>query len=266
MNSIEMTSHTIIENINQELKARVDELQNKGCRPGLAVVLVGHNPKSELYVSAIKQRQAEELGIDFTIHRLDEEASEDKIIETIQELNRQPAVSGIIVQLPLPEAIDLNNVLNSVKPEKDVDGLGQNSPYLPPTVSAIMRLLEEYDVKVADQHIVIVGKGKLVGQPLYDEMKKLQLNVEVCDQSTENLADLTSKADILISATGQPNLINSSMVKQGAVVIDVDYDVNYELVAPKTSYITPQKGGVGPLTVTYLLSNVVDAAESQNGL
>lgn len=264
MTPIEMTSHTIIENINQELKTRIDELQKKDCHPGLAVVLVGHNPKSELYVSAIKQRQAEQLGIDFTIHRLDEGAGEDKIIETIQELNRQPTVSGIIVQLPLPEAIDLDQVLNSVKPEKDVDGLGQNSPFLAPTVGAITRLLEEYDIKVTDQKIVIVGKGRLVGQPLYDELKKLRLDVEVCAQSTENLANLTSKADILISATGQPNLINSSMVKDGAVVIDVDYDVDYELVAPKTSYITPQKGGVGPLTVTYLLTNVVEAAESQN--
>lgn len=258
---IEMTSHTIVHKLYDELQTRIDTLKEHGHEPHLAVVLVGHNPKSELYVSSIKQRRAQELGIAFTIHRLAETASEEKIIETIEELNNQESVTGIIVQLPLPESIHVDRVLNSVAAHKDVDGLRKGSDFTPPTVCAILKLLEAYDIILRDKKISIVGKGRLVGAPLYEELRQLKLDVTACDESIEDLTSCTLGADILISATGEPHLIQPSMVKDGAVVIDVDADVQYEAVAEKVAYITPQKGGVGPLTVACLLENVVTAAE-----
>lgn len=261
---IEMTSHTITEKLYHQLGQRVAELQEQGVQPALAVVLVGHDPKSELYVSSIKQRRAQELGIDFTIHRLDANASEDSIIETIERLNQEAQVTGIIVQLPLPDAIDTDRVLAAVAAEKDVDGLRPGSQFMPPTVSAILGLLEAYDIVLTDKKISIIGQGRLVGAPLLREMKQLKLDVNACDESVEDLSTCTLDADIVISATGEPNLIRPSMVKEKAVVIDVDCDVLYDEVAEKVAYITPQKGGVGPLTVAYLLANVVEAAEKQH--
>jgi methylenetetrahydrofolate dehydrogenase (NADP+)/methenyltetrahydrofolate cyclohydrolase len=260
MSFIEMTSHTITEKLYADLKKKVEAILATGMQPSLAVVLVGHDPKSELYVSSIKQKRAEELGIEFTIHRLDQSVSQEAILETIEKLNAESSVSGIIVQLPLPEHLDTNAILNTIDSKKDVDGLRSGSPYLPPTVAAITQLFESYDIPLADKKITIVGKGRLVGAPLFDELKKLHLNVEACDEWTDDLVGKTVSADILISATGDPGLIKPEMVKDGAVVIDVDEDVHYETVAPKTSYITPQRGGVGPLTVAFLLSNVVEAA------
>lgn len=261
---IEMTSRTIVEKRYADLRPRVEELVAADHTPHLAVVLVGHDPNSELYVSSIKQKRAQELGVEFTIHRLDANASEDRIMATITELNNQPSVTGIIVQLPLPENINVDRILNTVAPEKDVDGLGKNSQFLTPTVCAIMSLLEAYDIELAGKKISIVGKGRLVGGPLYNELKHLKLDVTACDESIgDNLGVCTLGADILISATGQPHLIQPALVKDGAVVIDVDCDVNYEAVLHKTSYITPQKGAVGPLTVACLLENVIEAAEKQ---
>lgn len=263
---IEMTSHTIVHKLYDQLHRKVEQLVQRGKVPQLAVVLVGHDPKSELYVSSIKQKRAHELGIDFTIHRLDATASEDKVIETIERLNQETAVTGIIVQLPLPQSINVDRVLNSVAPTKDVDGLHKQSRFTPPTVCAILHLLEAYDIELAGKQISIVGKGRLVGGPLLAELKRLKLNVTACDETITDLSTCTLGADILISATGQPHLIQPSLVKSGAVVIDVDCDVNYEAVAEKVRYITPQKGGVGPLTVACLLANIVEATAEQMGL
>lgn len=255
-----MTSHTLVAQLTEALKSRIAELTAQGHQPGLAVILVGHDPKSELYVSSIKQRQAEDLGISFTIHRFDELVNEATILETIERLNSELMVSGIIIQLPLPEQLDTNHLLNAIAEEKDVDGLRSGSPFLPPTVEAIMKLLEAYDIPLADKKIVIVGKGRLVGGPLYNELKALKLNVTACDQSIDDLSTCTLGADILISATGVPRLIKPAMIQDGAVIIDVDTDVMYDDIIDKVSYITPQKGGVGPLTVSILLSHVVEAA------
>lgn len=260
MNSIEMTSHTITEKLYADLRHKVEEIVANGKQPSLAVVLVGHDPKSELYVSSIKQRRAQELGVDFTIHRLDQSVTQDTVLATIEKLNRESSVSGIIVQLPLPDQLDTDAILNAIDLKKDVDGLRSGTPYLPPTVAAIMQLFESYDIALTDKKITVVGKGKLVGAPLLSELKKLGLDVEACDEWTDDLVGKTVAADILISATGDPGIIKPEMVKEGAIVIDVDEDVEYEAVAPKTSYITPQRGAVGPLTVAFLLSNVIEAA------
>lgn len=263
--AIEMTSHTIISKLNEQLRATVNTLHQQGQQPHLAVVLVGHDPQSELYVSSIKKREAEDLGIGFSIHRLDSNASEERIIETIEQLNHEGSVTGIIVQLPLPQDIDTDRVLNSVSLAKDVDGLRTGSRFIPPTVSAILELLSAYDIDLSNKRIVVVGQGRLVGGPLLKELRRYKLDVTVCDESTTDLAACTINADILISATGEHHLIKPSMVKYGAVVIDVDHEVAYDEVIDKVGYITPQRGGVGPLTVTFLLSNVIEAAQLQAG-
>lgn len=261
---IEMTSHTIIYKLFEKLKTRVKTLKKQNIQPHLAVILVGHDAKSEMYVSSIKQKRAQELDINFTIHKHDENATTETILDTIRSLNDEPGVNGIIVQLPLPAHIDTDRILNSVAKEKDVDALAEGSTFTAPTVCAITALLEAYDIPLEAKKIAIVGKGRLVGSPLMQEFKKRKLDVTACDQSTDKLSDCTYQADILISATGQSNLIKLGMVKDKAVVIDVDSDVDYELVFDKVSYITPQKGGVGPLTVAYLLQNVIVAAQKQH--
>ncbi len=260
---IEMTSRTIVQHLYDELRPKVAELSQHNRQPSLAVVLVGSDPKSELYVSSIKKEKAEELGIAFTIHRLDESTSERAIIETIEQLNNEASVKGIIIQLPLPDHIAVERILNSVALEKDVDGLRAKSPYMPPTVDAILRLFEAYDIVLEAKKIVVVGKGRLVGGPLIKELEALKLDVTACDESTDDLSACTLDADILVSATGSHHVIQPAMIKDGAVIIDVDQDVNYEAVMEKAGYITPQRGAVGPLTVACLLSNVVEATESQ---
>ncbi len=263
--SIEMTSHTIIRQMEPALKGRVQALTEAGHQPHLAVILVGHDPQSELYVSSIKRRQAEALGIDYTIHRFDEQTEEATVLQTIEQLNREVAVSGIIIQLPLPAHLDTDKLINAVDRHKDVDGLTQHSPFTPPTVSAILELLAAYDIPLVNKNIVVVGQGRLVGKPLLAAFRAMGLPATACDDSIgEALGQCTLQADILVSATGEENLITPAMVKEGAVVIDVDHDVVYDQVEEKVGFITPQKGGVGPLTVMFLLMNVVEAAEGTN--
>lgn len=255
-----MTSQTIVAKLYELLSEEIASLEDANITPTLAVVLVGEDPNSVTYVN-IKGKQAGELGIEFSLHRLDDTASQESIIEAIEKLNAEPSVSGIIVQLPLPDQIDTDKVLQTVVKEKDVDGLRPDSDFTPPTVSAITELLQSYDISLEEKTIVVVGKGRLVGGPLIKRFKERNLDVTVCDESTGDLAACTINADILVSGTGEEHLIKPSMIKEGAVVIDVDKDVLYDEVQGKVGYITPQKGGVGPLTVAFLLSNVVDAAK-----
>ncbi len=259
---VEMTSHTLVEKLYADLAARVQLLIAAGHTPALAVVLVGNDPSSERYVASIKRKQAESIGILYTIHRLDATANEATVIDTIEKLNLEVGVTGIIVQLPLSEGLNVETILGSVAKEKDVDGLRQGTTFMPPTVRSILELFEAYDIQLADKKIAIVGHGRLVGAPLYSVLKGLKLDVSTCDASVADLKGCTLGADILICATGHPKLIEPSMVKEGAVIVDVDTDVNYDAVAAKASYITPQRGGVGPLTVTFLLANVIEAAEA----
>ncbi len=257
-----MTSQTIVAKLYELLTEEIASLKADDITPTLAVVLVGEDPNSVTYVN-IKGKQASELGIEFSLHKLDATVSQESIIEAIEQLNAEPSVSGIIVQLPLPDQIDTDKVLQAVLKEKDVDGLRTDSDFTPPTVSAITEILHSYDIDLEEKKIVIVGKGRLVGGPLIKRLKERNLDVTVCDESTGDLGACTINADILVSGTGQEHLIQPSMIKDGAVVIDVDKDVLYEQVLEKVGYITPQKGGVGPLTVAFLLSNVVDAAKKQ---
>ncbi len=263
--SIEMSSRTLNERLLLSLKLKAELIDTQlHLRPHLAVVLVGDNPSSLNYIK-IKQQRAEEIGIDFTLHRLEASTSEDQVLAVIEELNGEERVNGIIVQLPLPESLNTDKILEAVAVEKDVDGLHPRSQFVSPVVNAISKLMTGYDLKSEDKKIVIVGLGRLVGKPLFEQMKKLHLAVNGIDNSVTNIAEYTREADILISATGQPNLIQPDMVKDGVIVIDADKDVSPE-VAAKASYITPQVGGIGPLTVSCLLDNVIEATGRQHKL
>jgi methylenetetrahydrofolate dehydrogenase (NADP+)/methenyltetrahydrofolate cyclohydrolase len=256
----EMTSKTIVAKMQQELRERIAELKEQ---PSLAVVLVGNDRNSLLYVTSIKKRHAEDLSILYRIEHMPEESTTEEVLEILEFLNNDPTVTGIIVQLPLPKHIDTDTVLDAVAAQKDVDGLRNGSEFTAPIVDAIMMLLHEYAIALSGQQIVVVGNGKLVGAPLSTYLRNEGYAVNTCDNDTKDLKSCTLEADILISATGKRHLITPEMVKEGAVVIDVDCDVEYDAVKEKASYITPQRGAVGPLTVLFLLNNVVLAAEQR---
>ncbi len=241
----------------------------------LAVVLVGNNPASLNFIKQ-KQKTAEEIGIQFKLYRFKENIVEQLLARKINEIVKNKSNTGIVIQLPLPKHINEQKILSILPYEKDVDALSvDNSIVEPPTASGIMRILEEYNIKAERKNVIIVGKGKLVGKPLAIMMAKIGANLIICDRKTENLASKTLKADILVSATGQPHLIKENMVKKGAVVVDAGFskvnnkltgDVDFEGVKKKASYITPVPGGVGPMTIAMLMNNLIKLAKKQYGI
>jgi len=294
----------LAETIYTRVKNKVSKMKQK---PVLAVILVGNDPASMLYVK-IKKRKCEEVGIGIKISNFKFQISnkikiqelQNKIINQIKKYNKDKNINGIIVQLPLPKSLDTEEIISSIDPKKDVDGLhpenvkllAQAKPnFVPPTAAGIMELMRANKIKLKNKNIVLVGHGKLVGKPLAD---LIMINypdekLTICDRETQNLSEITKKADILISATGQAHLIKADMVKHGAVVIDagtsvekarstkseirkkfrnskfeirnlskVVGDVDFEEVKEIASYITPPKGGVGPMTVAKLLENVIN--------
>ncbi|MCS7242784.1 MAG: bifunctional methylenetetrahydrofolate dehydrogenase/methenyltetrahydrofolate cyclohydrolase FolD [Candidatus Caldatribacterium sp.] len=268
--------------IYEELQPRVSRLTSLGYRPGLAVILVGNNPASQVYVRN-KERACEKLGIRSFLHHLPEETDTVKLLELIDSLNADPAVHGILVQLPLPPHLEEREVLYRISPEKDVDGfhpynLGRlmigDPLFLPCTPWGVQELLVRYGIAVEGKHVVIVGRSTIVGKPLammlVQKAKGANATVTVCHTKTANLPEHTKRADILVAACGSPGLITGDMVREGVVVVDVGInrvgerlvgDVDFASVAPKASYITPVPGGVGPMTVAMLMANTVKAAE-----
>jgi len=274
--------------IKAELKARVDKLTASGRQVGLAAVLVGNNPASEVYVSN-KARFCEEIGVHSDIVRLPARSTTMGLIAVLLALNDRSDITGIIVQSPLPKGIDEKEVSEAVLPYKDVDGfhpqnmgrlvLGRPG-FVPCTPAAILEILNRYGHSPAGKHCVIVGRGNIVGKPLAIMLSEKSLGnatVTVCHSATRDLSHHTRQADILIAATGRPLLIKGDMVREGAVVIDVGInrvedksspkgyrlvgDVDFDSVEKKAEAITPVPGGVGPMTVAMLLSNTVKAAE-----
>jgi methylenetetrahydrofolate dehydrogenase (NADP+)/methenyltetrahydrofolate cyclohydrolase len=270
--------------IRQECRVRVESLRRKtGITPGLAVVLVGENPASQVYV-ANKVRACGEVGIVSTRKELPSAISTDALIGTIEELGRDPKVHGILVQLPLPPHIDMREVLSAIPAEKDVDGFHLynvgglvvgNTVFPPCTPYGVVRLLEYEDILVEGRNVVVVGASNIVGKPMALMLMQREATVSICHAKTRDLAQFTILADILVVAAGRPNLILPQMVKTGAVVIDVGInrlpngklvgDVDFEGVRQKASYITPVPGGVGPMTVTMLLVNTITSAERAAG-
>lgn len=281
--------------VKDDLRAAMIELGDRQVEaPHLAAVLIGNNGASETYVAS-KIKNCAEVGFRSTLVRLEETASEEEILSAIEKLNADPAVNGILVQLPLPGHVSEEKVINIVHPEKDVDGfhpvnagklmLG-NPSFIPATPFGIMLMLEHYDIETAGKHAVVIGRSNIVGRPM---SVLLSLNaspgnctVTVCHSRTKDLAEICRTADIIVAALGKPGFLTADMVKENAVVVDVGItrvsdpskksgfairgDVDFDSVAPKTSFISPVPGGVGLMTIAAVLKNTWKAYQQQKGI
>ena len=258
--------------------------ENHGIHPGLAVVLVGNDPASQIYVRN-KQKACEEVGFRAFEYRLNENSTQEQLLDLIRILNKDDKVHGILVQLPLPKHIDEQTVILTIAPEKDVDAfhpmnVGRimigNYEFLPCTPAGVMELIDSTGVDLNGANCVVVGRSNIVGKPMAMLLLHRNSTVTICHSRTRNLAEVCAGADILVSAVGKPHFIRADMVKDGAVVIDVGMnhdengklcgDVEFAEVEPKASYITPVPGGVGPMTITMLLKNTLHAAKLMNHL
>ena len=278
--------------INEELCLEVKQLKTKGIEPCLAVVLVGEDPASEVYVRN-KKRTSEEIGMRSIGHNLPDTTTQRELETLIQSLNADPAVHGILCQFPLPKGLDEKKVIQTIDPEKDVDGLhplnaGLIAMGIPKFISCtpygVLQMLKRSGISTSGKNAVVLGRSNLVGRPIATLLssKGWDATVTVCHSRTNDMAEVTSQADILIAAIGIPEFVKANMVKPGAVVIDVGInriddpnkakgtrlvgDVAFEEVAAKSSFITPVPGGVGPMTIAMLMVNTVNAARWQNGL
>lgn len=263
----------------ESIAKEVEELKSRGFKRkiGLAVILVGNDPASEVYVRN-KIKACEEVGIDSYLCRLPNESTFEDVADTIEKLNENPDVSGIILQLPIPKHLDENKLIDHILPEKDVDGCtaaqkgrlwtGRDS-LIACTPYGVMKLLDFYNIPLCGKKAVVVGRSNLVGKPMAQLLLDRNCTVTVCHSRTENLEEVTSDADIVVVAIGKAKFLKADMVKDGAVVIDVGMDrdengklcgdVDFANVADKCSYITPVPGGVGPMTVTMLIANTLKA-------
>lgn len=267
----------------QKLKKEIEILKQDGIKPLFCVINIGDDPASKVYVKT-KKRRAQEMGIEQKIYQLPSTESEESVLNLIDELNQDPFVHGIMVQMPTPEQIDVNHLLERIDPEKDVDGLTptnighlwQSNHFVEPaTAIGIMKLLEHYKINVAGKNVAIIGRSNIVGKPLAALMLEKDASVSVLHSKTKSLSTYTRMADIIIVAAGQANLLTSEMVKKGAVVIDVGInrveghlvgDVDFKQVLSKASWITPVPGGVGPLTVELLMEQVVTLTRRAHGI
>lgn len=268
--------------LNEGTAAKVAELKNKGIGVSLAVIIVGDDPASKVYVNN-KKKACEKLGITSYEYVLPESTTQEELMQTVKELNERADVNGILCQLPLPKHLDSNAVIDAIAPEKDVDcfsptnvgllNIGRGR-LLPCTPAGIMDMLEYKNISVSGKHCVVIGRSNIVGKPMSALLLAADATVTVCHSKTQNLKEITKTADVLIAAVGRPKFVTADMVKDGAVVIDVGIhrtesgklcgDVDFDSVEPKASYITPVPGGVGPMTIARLMRNTVTAAKLQN--
>ncbi len=265
--------------IRKDLKSEVKLLKEDGINPKLAVIMVGKDPGSQVYVRN-KSKACEKAGIEFEEFLFDENTSEETLLETIKKLNKDSSIHGILLQSPVPKHIDINKAFRTISPEKDVDGfnpvnvgnltIGEDA-FISCTPYGIVKMLEEYNIETEGKKCTILGRSNIVGKPMIQCMLNKNSTVTVCHSKTQNIDKVIKDADIVIAAIGRPKFVKEEMVKDGAVVIDVGInrledgticgDVDYENVAPKASLITPVPGGVGPMTIAMLLTNVVKAAK-----
>lgn len=264
--------------LREELKARVEALKARGITPGLGVIRVGDDAASEVYVRN-KARMCERLGMHSVVLHLPEDTTQEQLLARIDEMNRDPALHGILVQLPLPPHIQEDAVTARIDPKKDVDGFCSESlgallkgepGFVPCTPKGILRLMESAGISLRGKHAVVVGRSMIVGKPVSLLLLSQDATVTVCHSRTQNLRDITRQADVLVAAVGKPQLITGDFVKEGAVVIDVGInrtpdgllgDVLFDEVQAKASAITPVPGGVGPMTIIMLMENTIEAAE-----
>ena len=269
----------ISEKVRGDIARETEELKAKGITPGLAVVIVGNDPASAVYVRN-KHRACEQVGIYSEVHELPESTTEEELLSLVDSLNADSKIHGILVQLPLPKHLDDKAVIERIDPTKDVDAfsavnvgkimLGEYD-FLPCTPAGVMELLKESGIDPAGKECVIVGRSNIVGKPQAMLMLHANATVTICHSRTKNLADVTRRADIVVAALGKAKFITGDMIKEGAVVIDVGInrlddgklcgDVDFDSAEKKASYITPVPGGVGPMTITMLLKNTLKAAQ-----
>lgn len=265
--------------IKDDLKNEMDAYVQT---PILTVISIGEDDASKIYIRN-KKNACEYIGMSFLHIKYQEDIPEEKVIKKIKELNKDTSINGIILQLPIPKHYDVEKIINTIDPSKDVDGLtnisqgklfNNHDSIIPCTPKGIMELLDYYKIPIESKHVVIVGRSNLVSKPLMIEFLKRDATVTICHSKTKNLSEYTKQADILVSATGHSYLINRDMVKSGATVIDVGIsrvdgticgDVNPN-VSEVCAYLTPVPGGVGPMTVTMLLKNTFEAYKKQNGV
>lgn len=274
-------SAEVRKNITEEIK---DFVAETGVTPGLAVILVGNNPASAVYVRN-KHKACLEVGINSYEITMPEDTTEDELLAKIDELNNDSKVHGILVQLPLPKHISEEKVINRISPAKDVDAFHPTNvgkivsgkyDFIPCTPAGIMELLHFYNVEISGKECVVIGRSNIVGKPMALLLLAENGTVTVCHSRTKDLKEVTKRADILVVAIGKPNFVTADMVKQGAVVVDVGInrldngklcgDVDFEAVEPISSMITPVPGGVGPMTITMLLKNTLTAAKKHTSV
>ena len=265
----------------EELKCRVASLKSKGIDVGLAVIIVGNNSASRVYVNN-KKKGCEEIGVASFEYALPEETTQEELLKLIDQLNNDDKVDGILCQLPLPSHIDEQAVINAINPQKDVDAFHPfnvghimigDYTFLPCTPAGIMEMLKYYNIPVAGKKCVVIGRSNIVGKPMALLLLRENGTVTIAHSRTKDLKEVTKRADILVVAVGKPKMIRADYVKEGAVVIDVGIhrnennklcgDVDYDSVAPKCSAITPVPGGVGPMTIAMLMNNCVESLELQ---
>ena len=279
--AIIMDGKQLAKKTREKLKKECEELKENGINPKFAVIMVGNDSSSKIYVKN-KSKACEEIGIEFEEYMLSEDTTQEKLENLIEELNENKKVHGILVQSPIPKHLDVNSAFEKIAPEKDVDGFNSvnvgklalnRDTFISCTPYGIMKIFEEYQIDLTGKEVVIVGRSNIVGKPLIQCILSKNGTVTVCHSKTKNLAEHTKRADVLIAAIGKPHFITADMVKENAVVIDVGInrteegkilgDVEFETVEKKVEYITPVPGGVGPMTIAMLMNNVIKAARNQ---
>ena len=268
--------------IRTNLKIECEELKKEGIIPKLAVIMVGNDQASKVYVKN-KSKACNEVGIQYEEYLLDENIKQEELLELIKKLNKDETINGILLQSPIPEHLDINEAFKTITYLKDVDGftpasvgklcIGEDT-FVSCTPLGVIKMLEEYDIDLNGKDVVILGRSNIVGRPLIQCCLQKNATVTICHSKTKNLKEHTKRADIIISAIGKPKFITEDMVKKGVVVIDVGInrdengklvgDVDFENVEKKASYITPVPGGVGPMTIAMLMHNVIKATKEQS--
>ena len=275
--AIRIDGKALAAKVKEQVRAEAAKLR---WQAGLAVILVGENPASKVYVAG-KEKDCAECGIRSFSHKLPEETTQEELLDLIRTLNDDPAVDGILCQLPLPRHLDEEAVINAIRPDKDVDcfhpfNVGRmvigEPVFLPCTPAGVMEMLKEYEIPIRGKRCVVLGRSNIVGKPMSMLLTQADGTVTTCHSRTEDLASITREADILVSAIGKTRFVTADMVKEGAVVIDVAMnrdengklcgDVDFAAVEPKASYITPVPGGVGPMTRALLMRNILTAAQN----
>ena len=270
----------LAKNIREGLKAEVKELKSADINPKLAVIMVGDDKASKVYVKN-KSKACEDVGIEYVEYLLPEKTKMQELLELIDKLNNDETVHGILVQSPLPKGLDANEAFKAISPKKDVDGFNpvnvgklslNQDCFVSCTPYGIIKMLENYNISIEGAHAVIIGRSNIVGKPLAKCLLNKNATVTVCHSKTKNLKEMTKQADILIAAIGKAKFITADMVKEGAAVIDVGInrtenglvgDTDFDNIKEKASFITPVPGGVGPMTIAMLMTNVIKAAKQQ---